>query len=101
MSAPPGGTAAAVAAAVGVALALRLGLAVPGPEEWDAVDFVEGVERYALDEMRPHFPGYPVLIWLGRLARAATGDAAAGLARLSALLGGLTPALVAVLAARL
>jgi Protein of unknown function (DUF2723) len=31
----------------------------------DGVFFTRALERYAVAEMRPHFPGYPVYIWAG------------------------------------
>jgi hypothetical protein len=33
----------------------------------DGVFFVRALDRYAVAEMRPHFPGYPVYIWFGEL----------------------------------
>jgi 4-amino-4-deoxy-L-arabinose transferase-like glycosyltransferase len=35
-------------------------------ESRDGLFFVRGVERYATAEMRPHWPGYPVYIWLAK-----------------------------------
>ena len=46
-------------------VALRLAASCPWPEELDSGFFVAGVERYAVAEQRPHFPGYPVYIWVG------------------------------------
>lgn len=42
-------------------------LTVPGYiESGDGVFFVRGVLRYSTYELRPHWPGYPVYIWLGQ-----------------------------------
>jgi hypothetical protein len=66
-------------------LALRLTTLPVGPDTQDSVRFIQGVIRFAINEMRPHWPGYPVYIWLGKLATAIVGDPALALHLLSAL----------------
>jgi hypothetical protein len=84
------------------ALALIFALAhvpflAPSLEDIDSVNFALGVRDFDVADHRPHPPGYPVYIFLGKIATAITGfgvDAAAStveakaLAMLS-LLGGL------------
>ena len=53
--------------------------------EYDEVLFVRGVERFEPLAYRPHPPGYPLLIGLGKVATALTGDAFRGLVALSVL----------------
>lgn len=36
-------------------------------ESKDGLFFLRGVERYSVVETRPHWPGYPVFIWMGKL----------------------------------
>lgn len=69
------------------ALALRLPLAASHPQGWDAVDFALALDRYDLETMRPHFPGYPLFVWAGRLARLWVPDPFLALARVSAVSG--------------
>jgi hypothetical protein len=38
-------------------------------EARDSLFFVRGVQRYSVYELRPHWPGYPVYIWLGSFFR--------------------------------
>lgn len=71
-----------------VALALRLPLLQSLPGSWDAIDFALALDRYDLTAMQPHFPGYPVFIWLGVLVRGLLEpDPFRALALLSALAG--------------
>lgn len=37
------------------------------PEGLDPIHFVRALQRFSLEEMRPHWPGYPAYIWAGRL----------------------------------
>lgn len=67
----------------GLTIASRLATLPPGPESYDGSRFVAGVERYALLEQRPHWPGYPVYIGMGKLLHAALGDSIAALRTLS------------------
>lgn len=56
-----------------IALPLLLGLALrfwflPGYlEVMDAIFFANGVQRYSVSTLSPHWPGYPVYIWIGQL----------------------------------
>lgn len=73
---------AALASLVAVALA-RL-LALPrSPGEWDELLFVRGVESFQPLAHRPHPPGYPLLIGLGKEAAWLFGDPFRGLVWLS------------------
>jgi hypothetical protein len=56
------------------------------------------VIRYSIADMRPHWPGYPVYIWLGKLMAAAVGDPIRGLHLLSAVASSLTAWPLAVVA---
>lgn len=38
-------------------------------ESRDGLFFVRGLERYAVAEMRPHWPGYPVYLWFAKLCQ--------------------------------
>lgn len=73
-----------------MALALRLPYVADHPQGWDAIDFALALDRYDLTAMQPHFPGYPVYIWAGRLARRWLADPFAALAAVSALAGALS-----------
>ncbi len=80
-----------VLALVVLCLVLRLPLRVPRLDSWDEVDFALGMERYSLSEYQPHFPGYPVFLWIARSLLPWTGEEIAALNLVSAVLGGLTP----------
>jgi len=54
-------------------------------EHPDGENFVSGVVEYSVKVQHPHFPGYPVFIWLGKLVRTATHDPARALHLLSIL----------------
>lgn len=54
--------------------------------EYDEVLFVRGVERFEPLAYRPHPPGYPLLIGLGKVAAAIAGDPFRGLVALSVVL---------------
>lgn len=56
-----------------------------GPTEWDELLFVRGVESFEPLHHRPHPPGYPLLVGLGKVAAAIVGDPFRGLVWLSAL----------------
>ncbi len=71
------------------ALALRLPFIAPHPQGWDSIDFALALARYDLLAMQPHFPGYPVFIWLGRLAQVWQPDPFLALAGVSAAAGAL------------
>lgn len=55
------------------------------PDVDDSFLFVKGVERFSIAETRPHWPGYPVYIWVGKMANAVVGDPVLGLHLLSGL----------------
>lgn len=55
-------------------LAVRVATLPSGPWEQDEVLFVRGVERFAPAEHRPHPPGYPLLIGLGKALAVVVGD---------------------------
>ncbi len=86
------------AAAVLAALALRWPVVMRDPLGWDAVDFALALERYDLTAMQPHFPGYPVFVWLGSFAHRLVDDPILALGRLSAVAGALAVGLFARLA---
>lgn len=66
-------------------LAARLATLPSGPWEQDEVLFLRGVERFAPAEHRPHPPGYPLLIGLGKAVAAVAGDPFRSLVILSVL----------------
>ena len=43
----------------------------------DALNFAHGVTRFSVLEFAPHFPGYPVFIWLARLLNLGLADSLA------------------------
>lgn len=89
----------AIAAAVVVALALRLAFRIDYAEEIDSVRFLLALERFDVPTHRPHFPGYPVFVFLGRALLPFTGgDAISALAILCAVSGALLVVPVAFLA---
>ncbi|MFQ5894674.1 MAG: glycosyltransferase family 39 protein, partial [Nitrospinota bacterium] len=85
----------------GIALVLRVVSAADYLDDWDSVDFALALRRYSVVEMRPHFPGYPVYIWLASAAQTLVGDVPRALTYTSALAGGLTVWPVLLLARRL
>ncbi len=70
-----------------LALVLRMAFRMTDPPSWDAVDFTLALDFYDLGRMQPHFPGYPVYIWLGRWVRLVVGEPVLALSTLSALAG--------------
>ncbi len=62
----------ASAALVGGAAALRLAALPPALPDLDAVNFARALTSFDLASQQPHFPGYPVYVFLAR-AFAATG----------------------------
>lgn len=53
---------------------------------WDAHTFALALERYDVNGLRPHAPGYPLYVALGRVTAAVTADANDGYILLSLLL---------------
>lgn len=88
----------ATAAVAAAALALRLAFRIDYAEEIDSVRFLLALERFDVTAHRPHFPGYPVFVFLGRALVALTGDAISALAILCAVAGALLVLPVALLA---
>lgn len=84
-----------------LAIALRALYVSPYLEEWDSVDFALAIHRYSLTEFLPHFPGYPVFLWLAGIAWRIFGDDTRALTFTSAVLGGLTVVPLYVLALRM
>src|SRR5688572_18099440 len=77
------GTRAAILIAF-IGFAARLPTLSHAPDNDDAPFFIRGVERFAVAEGRPHWPGYPVYIAAGKLATSLVGDPAFGLQIVSA-----------------
>ncbi|GEN34988.1 hypothetical protein [Aneurinibacillus danicus] len=48
-------------------LCIRLPFLADGPGGWDDVDFALGMQQYDLAAMQPHFPGYPVYMFVAFL----------------------------------
>ncbi|VAX16282.1 hypothetical protein MNBD_NITROSPINAE03-346 [hydrothermal vent metagenome] len=59
----------------------------PWPDDQDGVNFILGVQRYDLQFHRPHFPGYPVYIMVGKLLHAVTLSPERALVALSVISG--------------
>lgn len=54
------------------------------------MDFALAIHRYSLTEFQPHFPGYPVFVWIVRGASRIFADDVRALTFTSACFGGLT-----------
>lgn len=93
--------AAGVAGLLIMAAALRWVTGSGVIDEVDVLYFVRGVDEYTVRLGRPHFPGYPVYIWAGRLLRVVTGDSLAALHAVAVLSSTLTALPLALVAARL
>jgi 4-amino-4-deoxy-L-arabinose transferase-like glycosyltransferase len=65
------------------------------------VDFALAIHRYSLTEFQPHFPGYPVFVWIARGAWRIFADDVRALTFASACFGGLTLVPLCVLASRM
>ncbi len=59
-------------------------------ESGDGLFFARGVVRYSTYEVRPHWPGYPVYIWLGQLFHLAIPDPALALHLIAVLASSLS-----------
>ncbi|MFQ5847030.1 MAG: ArnT family glycosyltransferase [Candidatus Methylomirabilales bacterium] len=90
------GLSLALLAVVGRAL-----YAAPWLGEWDAVDFALAIHWYSLAEFQPHFPGYPVFVWIVRGAWRIFEDDLRALTLTSACFGGLTLVPLYALASRM
>ena len=73
----------------------------PVLEGWDSVDFALALDHYDIKRYQPHFPGYPVYIFLSWLCRFLVRDPATAVILPGALLGSLTLVPVYALARRL
>jgi Protein of unknown function (DUF2723) len=54
-------------------------------ESFDSLFFVRGVLHYDVEQMQPHWPGYPVYIWLGKLLHLFYNDPVKALHTISAV----------------
>jgi hypothetical protein len=63
----------------GAYLAAHLSLLAPSLEDIDSINFALGLRQFDIGDHRPHPPGYPVFMALGRVARHAIGAAAPSL----------------------
>jgi hypothetical protein len=81
---------AVVCALVVIGIAVRLPTMPLAPDVEDSILFVRGVIRHSIAAMRPHWPGYPVYIWLGKLITLGVDDPVLGLHVLSAVASALT-----------
>src|SRR5688572_26823567 len=88
--APVNAWSAGLCGLVVIGIAVRLQTLPPAPDVEDSVLFVRAVIRHSIADMRPHWPGYAVYIWLGKLFTAAVGDPVLGLHLVSALASALT-----------
>lgn len=87
-----------------LALATLAAQAATAPDYVQNLDgflFAAGVERYAMAELRPHFPGYPVYMWLGKAANAVLGEPRRALRAVSLLASALAVVPLGLLAAEL
>jgi hypothetical protein len=67
-----------------IGIALRIPTMPVAADGMDSLLFIRAVIRHAIAEARPHWPGYPVYIWIGKLFAALVGDPTLGLHLLSA-----------------
>jgi len=73
-----------------VALLSRLPLLSISIDEVDSANFVNALTHgYDIPQLRPHPPGYPVYVFMGRLVNAVVGDPLRSLTLLSAVSGSL------------
>lgn len=67
------------------AFVLHLAVGAAVPSEWDVGNYLLALERFDLAQHRPHPPGYPLYVLLGRAAAWLCGDGHRGLVALAAL----------------
>ena len=72
------------------ALLLRVLTSPTGVDSLDAVFFVRGLARYSVLEARPHWPGYPIYMAVGRIVALAMTDGEAALRIVSVLASSLS-----------
>jgi len=87
-----------IGAIVGVGGLLRFMFGIGYAEEVDSVRFLLALDDFDVVAHRPHFPGYPVFVVLGKLFYWISGDPVLALSTLCALCGGLLPLPVAAFA---
>ena len=78
-------------AMVAVGCLLRFGFSIDYAEEVDSIRFLLALDDFNVAAHRPHFPGYPVFVILGKLVYWIFGDPVLALSILCALCGGLLP----------
>jgi len=61
------------------------------PESWDGVAFVEAVQHFDLAKFRPHPPGYPLFVALGKVSALVVGSPLHAVVAVSFVLGTLAP----------
>lgn len=83
----------ATAAALSVAVLLRWPDRARSILSWDGATFALATERYDVNALRPHAPGYPLFVLLAKLLRLAVPRAEDALALLSLLFAALAVAL--------
>lgn len=71
-------------------LGSRLIVLAPVLEGWDSVDFALALDHYDIKRYQPHFPGYPVYIFLSWLCHVLVRDPVTAVILPGALLGALT-----------
>ncbi|WP_047150306.1 glycosyltransferase family 39 protein [Aneurinibacillus tyrosinisolvens] len=69
---------------------LRLPFLAHGPGGWDDVDFALGIKNFDLEQMQPHFPGYPIYMLAAFMAAIFIKNPFYALSVLSALSAALT-----------
>ncbi len=57
--------------------------------EWDEVDFALALRDYDMVAQQPHFPGYPVYVWLSWVSTSLVKDEVYASSLISALFGGM------------
>jgi hypothetical protein len=71
-------------------LGSRLLFLGPFLEDWDSVDFALALDRYTIKQYQPHFPGYPVYIFLSWVCHHLVHHPVTAVILPGALLGALT-----------
>ena len=89
------------AAATAIGLVARLVFRIDYLEEVDSIRFVLAVESFDVTIHRPHFPGYPVFIALGKAFHVLVGDPVVALGIVCAVSGATLALPVGVLTGRL
>ena len=90
LDAPPTAWTAVVCGLVVIGIALRIPTMPLTADGVDSLLFIRAVIRHSVAEGRPHWPGYPVYIWMGKVFAHAARDPTLGLHLLSAFASALT-----------